>query len=72
MSVVEEIFEEIAILKPLERIELVDKIFNSLENSSKQIDELWSKEAESRIQAYDEGKIESIPMEEVLKKYQRD
>jgi len=72
MSAVEEIFEEIITLKPLEKIELVDKIFNSLEYSNKEIDELWENEAEARIKAYDESKISSIPMDEVFKKYQRD
>jgi len=72
MSAVEEIFEEIITLKPLEKIELVDKIFNSLEYSNKEIDELWENEAEARIKAYGESKISSIPMDEVFKKYQRD
>jgi len=72
MSVVEDIFEEITALKPLEKIELVDRIFNSLEHSNKEIDALWAEEAESRIKAYDTGKINSIPIDEVFQKYQRD
>lgn len=71
MSVVEEIFEEITTLKPLEKIELVDRIFASLEYSDKKLDELWAEEAEVRLQAYDDGKIKSVPMQEVFKKYQR-
>lgn len=71
MLAIDHIFEEVSTLKPIEKMQLVDKIFNSLEYSNKSIDELWANEAQSRIQAYDENKIQSKPMQEVFKKYQR-
>ncbi|MHC4871942.1 MAG: addiction module protein [Planctomycetota bacterium] len=42
-------------LKPNEKKELVD--------------ELWAEEADDRVNAYNEGKIKSVSLEEVLKKY---
>ena len=35
----------------------------------KEIDGLWAKEAEDRIDAYEGGKIRSISLEKVLEKY---
>ncbi|KIM12962.1 MAG: hypothetical protein KU38_03360 [Sulfurovum sp. FS08-3] len=58
-------------LNPLQKIEPVDRIFNSLEHSNKEIDTLWAKEAQSRLKAYDSGRIKSIPINEVFQKYQR-
>jgi hypothetical protein len=41
---------------------------NSKENKN-EIDELWVKEAEDRIDAYEQGKIKAIALEKVLQKY---
>jgi len=52
-----------------QRVELVELLLASLDNPDKKIDELWANEAESRIDAYEEGKIKSISLENVLSKY---
>jgi len=52
-----------------QRVELVELLLASLDNPDKKIDELWANEAESRLNAYDEGKIKSISLENVLSKY---
>ena len=39
------------------------------DKSEKEIDELWAKEVEERIEAYDQGKIKAISLEKVLEKY---
>ena len=38
-------------------------------NENKEIDELWAKEAESRINAYERGKIKAVSLEKVFEKY---
>jgi hypothetical protein len=38
--------------EPAEKVALVDKLLTSLDKQDKDIDELWAKEAESRIDAY--------------------
>ena len=45
------------------------KIIKNLFKFDKEIDELWAKEAEDRIDAYDQGKIKAISLEKVLQKY---
>ena len=52
-----------------ERAELVDKLLASLQApSDPRLDELWIREAESRLNAYDRGEMEAIPAEEVFDK----
>jgi putative addiction module component (TIGR02574 family) len=64
-----EIIKEALSLKPVEKAGLVDQLLSSLDKSDKEIDELWAKEAECRIDAYQKGKLKSITLEEVLEKY---
>jgi putative addiction module component (TIGR02574 family) len=45
-------------LDPIERAELIEKLFHSFDKTPDQeIDKLWADEAESRIDAYDAGQI---------------
>ncbi len=65
-----DIFEEAVRLRPDKRAELVDTLLSSLNKPDKEIDRLWAKEVESRIEAYEQGVIKAVSLEEVLKKYQ--
>ena len=69
MITINNIFKEALILKPSEKTQLIDKLLSSLDKSDKEIDKLWAKEAEDRIDAYDKGKIKAISLEKVLQKY---
>ncbi len=69
MPVPNEILKEVLTLKPDQKAELVDRLLSSLDKPDKEIDELWAKEAESRIDAYEQGKIKAIALEKVLEKY---
>jgi len=62
-------FKEALTLSPSEKAQLIDKLISTLDKSDKEIDELWAKEAEDRIDAYDQGKIKAISLEKVLEKY---
>jgi len=54
-------------LKPEERLTLVEGLIQSLDEPDKRLDEIWAEEAERRLKAYREGKLEGIPMEEIFK-----
>jgi putative addiction module component (TIGR02574 family) len=56
-------------LKPSEKAELVDKLLASLDKPDKEMDKLWAKEAEARIDAYERGEIKAVTLQEVLEKY---
>lgn len=55
-------------LKPEERFTLVEGLIQSLDEPDKKLDEIWAKEAEVRLKAYRDGKLEGVPMEEVFSK----
>jgi len=64
----EELISE-AVSLPVEiRTELIEKLLQSLNPSKKDIDELWAKEAEKRVDDIKTGKTKTVPGEEVFKK----
>jgi len=69
VAVPDEILKEVLTLKPEQKAQLVDELLSSLDKPDKEIDELWAKEGESRIDAYEQGKIKAITLETVLEKY---
>ncbi len=69
MSDTKEIIKDALSLKPVEKAKLVDQVLSSLDKSDREIDELWAKEAESRVDAYDKGKLRSTSLAEILEKY---
>jgi hypothetical protein len=40
-----------------------------LDKPDQEIDDLWDREAESRIDAYERGKIRALSLKEALEKY---
>ena len=56
-------------LKPIERLHLVDELLLSLDVPTKEIDAIWEKEVEKRINAHNQGKIKTIPSDVVFAKY---
>ncbi|MBI3571830.1 MAG: addiction module protein [Gammaproteobacteria bacterium] len=69
MAASKEIFKKALSLKPLEKAELVDELLSSLDQSDQAITELWAKEAESRLDAYEKRKLKAVSLEKVLSKY---
>ena len=62
-----EILEQAMALKPEERLMIVEGLLKSLDEPDQKIDEIWAEEAEKRLKAYREGRLEGIPIEEVFK-----
>lgn len=62
-----ELLEEALKLKPEDRFTLVESLIRSLDEPDKKLDDIWAEEAEKRLKAYREGRLEGIPMEEIFK-----
>ncbi len=63
------VLEKALTLPPMERAELVEQILSSFEFPARdEIDALWAKEAESRIDAYDQGKLKASSASKVFDK----
>ena len=64
-----EIIDRALSLPPADQALVVDKLLSSLHHPDEAADALWRKEVEDRIRAYNEGKLKSVSLEEVLAKY---
>ena len=62
-----EILKQAMALKPEERFMIVEGLLKSLDEPDRKIDEIWAEEAEKRLKAYRDGRLEGIPMEEVFR-----
>lgn len=69
MSVPKKILEEALSLDPIERVELIDELLESLDKPDREIDALWSAEAESRLEAFKNQKLNAVSLDQVLEKY---
>jgi putative addiction module component (TIGR02574 family) len=59
-------------LPPIERAELIEGLLASFENKNRaRVDDSWALEAESRIDAYETGHIEEIPISKVFEEIER-
>lgn len=65
----EALSQQAAQLPPAERMELVERILDTLDTPDPTLDALWAKEAEDRLAAYRRGEISALPLAEVLGKY---
>ena len=64
-----ELAAKIKSLPDSEKIQLVDSILIQLDKPDPAIDRIWADEARKRWQAYKDGKLESVPYEQVMEKY---
>ncbi len=58
-------------LSSSERAKVVEKLISSLDTPDSTIDSIWAKEADTRIEAFEKGEIESISAEKVFGKYRK-
>lgn len=68
----ERILETALGLPPVDRAELIERLFQSFDPSAdRRIDSAWSEEMEFRINAYDGGKLTASSAEDVLARVNR-
>ncbi len=62
-----ELLDEALKLKPEEQFTLVEGPIKNPDKPNKNLDKIRAEEAEKRLKAYREGKLEGIPMEDIFK-----
>lgn len=68
----EHILKDALDLSPVERAELIERLFQSFDRSQdRRVDAAWATEIESRIDAYDKGKINASSAEDVFARINR-
>lgn len=69
METKENLLKELLALTPSEKAEIIDKVLKSLDEPDEKIDTLWKQESEKRIDAYDNGDISSVSVNDTFSKY---
>jgi putative addiction module component (TIGR02574 family) len=68
----EQILQQALALSPKDRAEIVERLLASFQAPpDPHLDELWAREAEDRLEAYDRGELGAVPAEEVSAKIER-
>ena len=68
----EQILQQALALSPEDRAQVVERLLASFQvPPDPQIDELWAREAEDRLDAYDRGELGAVPAEEVFARIER-
>lgn len=55
-------------LSPVERLFIIEELSKSLSEPDENIEKYWKEEVEKRYEAFINGKVRSIPYEEIFKK----
>ena len=69
--VTKEIREKILALNEVERVRLAEFIFDSLDKPDPEVEQKWIEESERRYQAYKEGRINPVSMNEIRQRYKK-
>jgi putative addiction module component (TIGR02574 family) len=64
-----QLIKQIEFLSDIEKLQLVDLILMQLDHPDPEIDKVWSDEAKARWNAYQEGKLETVSLDQVMSKY---
>ncbi len=52
-------------LNPAERFLIIEGLIKSIDEPDKIIDEIWAEEAEKRLKAFRDGKLETFPADRI-------
>jgi len=66
----EELLDKAKKLQPVEKLQLIDALLESLDNPDPKIEKLWIKEADERYEAYKKGELKATDWEEIKKRYE--
>ena len=63
------VYKDAIKLRPAERLQLIEMLTESLSKPDKKIEKIWAEETEKRYEALKAGKVKTIPLNEILKRY---
>ncbi|MCH8558365.1 MAG: addiction module protein [Balneolia bacterium] len=67
----DKLLKEALVLPDREKSELIEQLISSLDRPDPELDALWAKETESRLDAYDQGRLTSVSLQEAVSKYKK-
>lgn len=66
MATTEEILDQLLSLPPDTRVQLAQRLLESLQPQDDRNRHLWAEEIENRLDAYERGELHAVPGEEVF------
>jgi putative addiction module component (TIGR02574 family) len=66
MNTPKSILDQALNMRPADKYIIIEGLLNSLDEPDKTIEEIWTIEAEKRLQAYKEGNLKTLTYEEVF------
>lgn len=70
-NLAESVISQALELNASERSTLVERLLASLDVPDPSIDEIWEKEADARVEAFNRGEISAVPASTVFQKYNK-
>lgn len=64
--------EQALLLPPEERLALVDRLLDTLDELDPALDDLWASEAQARLEAYRQGDVKAVALSDVAAKHLAD
>ncbi len=65
-----EILEAAIKLRPQERFLVIEGLIRSLDEPNAALDAIWAEEAERRLAAYRDGRLEGVPIEAIIEDWE--
>jgi len=65
----DELTSEVLALPDPDKLRLLDAILTDLHKSDPEIEQIWAEEARARWAAYEAGRIQTVPYEDVMAKH---
>ena len=66
MEASKELLKKALELKPQDKIILLEGLIESLDEPDKKIDQIWTEEAEKRLNAYRNGRLKGVSYREIF------
>ena len=67
----EKLQEEVLKLNPSDKIHLAEMLLVSLDKPDTEIENIWVEESERRYEAYKNGKIQGIPLDQIIQRIKK-
>ncbi|MCB0806733.1 MAG: addiction module protein [Bacteroidales bacterium] len=69
MDVLKDIYQRSLKLRPAERLQLIEMIAESLNNTDEENQSIWKEEAEQRYLALENKKVRTFSLDEIIARY---
>ncbi|MBU2071617.1 MAG: addiction module protein [Gammaproteobacteria bacterium] len=69
IDVAKQLVAQALVLSAKERSQIADALLQSLNVTDTALDQMWAKEADARLAAYQRGELEALSVQQVLAKY---